>query len=154
MEESEAVERMQALGFLVGEWDLDSTYSVEPDGPRGTDRGGRGTIRTILGGAHLCFDYQGPDKETGEPSGSAHGVFAWDAQRQRHRYFWFESSGAFEQATAHLRDADTLFLDWDNDCSQTFQRVNDDTVVLEMTCPEQGLTLRVDMSRRVEQPPR
>ena len=31
---------------------------------------------------------------------------------------------------------------------------DDDTVVLEMTCPEQGLTLRVDMSRRAEHQPR
>ena len=151
MDPSEAVERMQALGFLMGEWDLDYTYSVKPDGPKAKDLAGRGSIRAILGGTHLCFDYRVHRKETGEPIGSAHGVFAWESEPQRYRYSWFESSGASLQATAQLTDADTLFLDWDNDCSQTFQRLNDDAVVLEMRCPEQGLTLRVDMARRADQ---
>jgi hypothetical protein len=102
----------------------------------------------ILDGTHLCFDYQVRHKQTGELTGSAHGVFAWDSESGRYRYFWFESSGTFLQATGHLRDADTLFLDWENDCTQTFRRVDDATVVLEMTCPEQGLTLRVDMSKK------
>jgi hypothetical protein len=142
---------MRALGFLVGEWDLDYTYSVEPGGPSRNDLTGTGTIRPILDGAHLCFDYRVHNKETGEPAGSAHGVFAWDTERRRYRYVWFESSGAFLQATAQLDGADTLFLDWDNDCTQTFRLVSDDEVVLEMSCPEQGLTLRVDMARRAEE---
>jgi len=140
-----------ALSFLVGEWDLDYTYSLQPDGPEMTDLAGAGSIRTILDGTHLCVDYRVHRKDTDEPIGSAHGVFAWDSERGRYRYHWFESSGASLQATAHLSDADTLVLNWDNHCGQTFQRVHDDRVVLEMTCPEQGLTLRVDLSRKVDQ---
>jgi len=75
-------------------------------------------------------------------------MFSWDPLRQRYRYTWFESSGASLNATAELRDAETLVLDWENGCTQTFQPTTTDTVVLEMRCPAQGLTLRVDMSRR------
>ncbi len=154
MDHIEPVERMRRLRFLIGEWELAYTYSTEPDGPSMTDLAGAGSIRTILGGTHLCFDYDVHRKETGEPAGSAHGVFAWDSGRQRYRYHWFESSGAFLQASAELADPDTLVLDWDNDCSQTFRRENHDRIVLEMTCPEQALTLRVEMSRGVGQPRR
>jgi hypothetical protein len=146
--QSEAVRRMESLAFMLGDWDLDYTYSTEPGGPTRNDLTGSGTIRSTLGGTFLTFDYQVRGKEQTDPSGSAHGVFAWDSTAQQYRYFWFESSGAFRQAVAHLRDPGTLFLDWEgDDCTQTFHRVADDMLVLEMTCPTQGLTLRVDMRR-------
>ncbi len=147
--QSEAIRRMASLEFLLGEWELAYSYSLEAGGPTLTDLAGSGTIRSTLGGTHLTFDYQVRRQETGEPAGSAHGVFAWDAAAEGYRYFWFESSGSFRQAMAHLRDTRTLFLDWEgDDCTQTFQRVDDDTIVLEMTCPSQGRTLQVDMKRR------
>ena len=147
--QNDAVQRMKALEFLVGEWHLDYTY--RQGGETRRDLVGSGTLRPILDDRYLAFDYQVRNRESGKSGGSAHGVLAWDPKGERYRYFWFESSGAFLPATGELRAAGTLFLDWEGvDCTQTFTRVDDDHVVLEMGCPEQDLHLRVDMSRRAE----
>jgi len=88
------------------------------------------------------------EKATGEMIGEAHAVFAWDKKSGQYRYYWFEGSGNFLQATGILRDDHTLALEWqDIHCTQIFRRVSADAMYLEMQCPEQDLLLRVDFSR-------
>jgi Protein of unknown function (DUF1579) len=138
---------MHALGFLIGEWELD--YTVTQRGCTTKTIRGTGSMRRLFDGTYLTFDYQMFQKATGETIGQAHAIFAWDATTEQYRFHWFESSGAFLQATGVLRDEHTLELEWQGvDCTQIFQRVSADAMYLEMRCPADDLLLRVDFSRR------
>jgi hypothetical protein len=137
---------MRALSFMIGEWALD--YTVTQHGQTTKAMRGIGTLRYLFNAAYLTFDYQVLQKDTGEMIAEAHAIFAWDKKLEQYRYYWFESSGNFLQATGILRDADTLALEWqDIHCTQIFRHVSADAMFLEMRCPEADLLLRVDFSR-------
>ena len=137
---------MRALSFMVGEWELD--YTVTQHGHTTKTIRGTGSLRYLFDATYLTFDYQMLEKATGEMTGEAHAIFAWDKKLGQYRYYWFESSGNFLQATGVLRDEHTLALEWqDIKCTQIFRRVSADAMYLEMRCPEQDLLLRVDFSR-------
>ena len=137
---------MRALSFLIGEWELD--YTVTQNGHTTQTIRGTGSLRFLFNATYLTFDYQMIEKASGAMIAEAHGIFAWDEKAGQYRYFWFESSGSFHQATGALRDAHTLALEWQEiKCTQIFRRVSADAVYLEMRCPEQDLLLRVDFTR-------
>ena len=136
---------MHALSFMIGEWALD--YTVTQHGQTTKTMRGIGSLRYLFNAAYLTFDYRVLQKATGEMIAEAHAIFAWDKKLERYRYYWFESSGNFHQATGILRDAHTLSLEWqDIHCTQIFRCVSADAMYLEMQCPEQDLLLRVDFS--------
>ena len=144
---SETAAPMRALSFMIGEWALD--YTVTQHGLTTKTIRGIGTLRYLFNATYLTFDYQAHLKASGEMIAEAHAIFAWDEKPGQYRYYWFESSGNFHQATGILRDADTLALEWqDIHCTQIFRRVSADAMYLEMRCPEADLLLRVDFSRR------
>jgi len=137
---------MQALSFMAGDWDLD--YTVTQHGRTTRTICGTGTFRYLFDATYLTFDYRMRQKDTGDTIGEAHGIFAWDAKTSQYRYFWFESSATFLQATGVLSDEHTLALEWQGvDCTQIFRRVSGDAMYLEMRCPGEDLLLRVDFSR-------
>ena len=136
---------MRALSFMVGEWGLD--YTVTQHGHTTKTIRGIGSLRYLFNATYLIFDYQMFDKATDKMIGEAHAIFAWDKKLGQYRYYWFESSGNFLQATGSLRDDRTLALEWqDIHCTQIFRRVSADAMYLEMECPEQDFQLRVDFS--------
>jgi len=142
---TETVAPIRALSFMIGEWALD--YTVTQRGKTAKTIRGTGSLR-LLFDAYLTFDYRVFDKASEAKSAEAHAIFVWDKAAGQYRYYWFESSGNFQQATATLQDADTLALDWrDINCTQIFRRVSADAMYLEMQCPDQDLLLRVDFSR-------
>ena len=148
---TEAGAPMRALSFMVGEWELD--YTVTQHGCTTSTICGSGSLRYLFDATYLTFDYQMRQKDTGEMIGEAHGVFAWDPKAGQYRYYWFESSGTFLQATGVLRDDRTLALEWqDVNCTQIFRQVSADAIYLEMHCPDTDLLLRVDFSRRRPRP--
>jgi hypothetical protein len=137
---------MRALAFMAGDWDLD--YTVTQKGETTKTLCGTGSLRYLFGSTYLAFDYQVKQRDSGAVMGAAHGIFAWDQKAERYRYFWFEDSGTFLQATAVLRDGHDLLMQWqDINCSQIFRRVHADAMYLEMRCPDEDLLLRVDFSR-------
>jgi len=137
---------MQALDFMTGEWSLD--YTVTQHGQTTKTIRGTGSLHYLFNATYLTFDYQMIEKATGEMIAEAHAIIAWDKKSGQYRYYWFEDSGNFHQATGVLRGAHTLALEWqDINCTQIFQRVSADAMYLEMQCPEQDLLLRVDFSR-------
>ena len=143
---NETAAPMRALSFMIGEWALD--YTVTQHGQTTKTMRGFGSLRYLFNATYLTFDYQVLQKATGEMIAEAHAVFAWDQKLGQYRYYWFESSGNFHQATGILRDARTLALEWqDIHCTQIFRRESADAMYLEMRCPEQDLLLRVDFSR-------
>jgi hypothetical protein len=148
---SETGAPMRALSFMIGEWALD--YTVTQRGQTTKTIRGIGSLRYLFNATYLTFDYQMLEKATGEIIGKAHAIFAWDKKSRQYRYYWFESSGNFLQATGILREADTLALEWqDIKCTQIFRRVSADAMYLEMQCPDQDLLLRVDFSRLPGEP--
>jgi hypothetical protein len=137
---------MRALSFMIGEWGLD--YTVTQNGRTTKTIRGTGSLRYLFNATYLTFDYQVFGKESGEMIAEAHAIFAWDKKSGQYRYYWFEDSGNFHQATGVLRDAHTLALEWrDINCTQIFRRVSADAMYLEMQCAEQDLLLRVDFTR-------
>jgi hypothetical protein len=131
---------------MIGEWALD--YTVIQRGHTTKTIRGIGSLRYLFNAAYLIFDYQVLQKATGEMIAEAHAILAWDKKSEQYRYYWFESSGNFHQATGILRDAQTLALEWqDINCTQIFRGVSADAMYLEMQCPDQDLLLRVDFSR-------
>jgi len=143
-------DKMQKFDFLLGDWRLE--YDVPKSSFGQADSGtGEGTIRKILGGHYVQFDYRAALKRTG--TGSARGLFAWDRAAGIYRYWWFEDSGSFLTAAADFVDADTLRLTWhDTLLVQTFKKQGPDRMVLRMEQPVPGggyeLILEVRFTRK------
>ena len=121
---------MEKFEFLIGSWNLEynipkSSFSTAKTGT------GAGTFKRALDDKYVFFDYE--SNIEGE-SGGAHGIFAWDEKTQIYRYWWFESSGAYMEATCNFTDDNTLFMNWHNSLLiQTFKKVNKNKVVLHMS---------------------
>jgi hypothetical protein len=121
--------RMEKFKFLLGDWNLEyrvpkSTFSEAATGT------GTGTFKRAMKDKYVFFDYS-CSLTTGE--GQAHAIFAWDDKAKVYRYWWFEDSGSFQQATCNFIDNETLFLKWqDTPLTQTFTKAGPDKVILRM----------------------
>ena len=126
---------MEKLEFLLGDWNLKyrvpkSSFSEKATGT------GTGTFKRALNDRYVFFDYS-CSLTTGK--GQAHGVFAWDDKIKAYRYWWFESSGSFQQATCNFIGDETLCLNWhDTLLTQTFTKASPDKVILRMNHPGSG----------------
>jgi len=123
--------------FLLGNWKLESRVpkSVFSEEATGT---GAGTFKRALDDKYVYFDYTGSltTGKNAEKKGGAHGVFAWDEKGNVYRYWWFESSGNFMEATCNFVNNDTLFMNWhDTLIIQTFTKVDENKVILRMEHP-------------------
>ena len=116
---------MVKFDFLIGTWHMEYTL------PKGS---GTGIFKRILDGKCVVFDYSAcsPAGETG----AAHGIFAWDQKAKSYRYWWFESSGSYSEATCNFMSDDLLLMSWhDSLFLQTFQKLDANTVALVMKKP-------------------
>jgi hypothetical protein len=121
--------RMEKFKFLLGDWNLEYRVpkSTLSEAATGT---GTGTFKKTLKDKYVVLDYY-CSLTTGE--GQAHGIFAWDDKAKVYRYWWFEDSGNFLQATCSFVDNDTLFMNWqDTLLTQTFTKAGPDKVILRM----------------------
>ena len=123
---------MDKFNFLLGRWKLE--YKVPESQFSQSDHGeGKGEFKKILNNQYVTFDYISMLLQ-GE--GAAHAIFAWDEKSKIYRYWWFEDSGEFMQATCNFIDEDTLALNWHNSLLiQTFNKVNDKKIILKMKYP-------------------
>jgi hypothetical protein len=70
-------------------------------------------------------------------TGAAHGIFAWDQKFKIYRYWWYENSGSFMQATCNFVNEETLLMHrQDTLLIQTFQKTGPDKVELKMKQPD------------------
>jgi hypothetical protein len=141
--------RMEKFDFLLGDWHLESRVP-KSQFSEATKGSGNGTFKRALNDKYVYFDYSS-SFPTGE--GAAHGIFAWDEKAQVYRYWWFENSGNFLEATCNFVDDETLFMNWhDTVIKQTFTKVDTDKVILRMEHPvAQGkyeLILEVILTRK------
>ena len=128
---------MEKFDFLLGNWNLESNVpkSAFSEAATGT---GTGTFKRALDDKYVYFDYSGSltsGEKAGE-EGGAHGIFAWDEKGKVYKYWWFECSGNFMEATCNFVDNETLFMNWhDTLIIQTFTKVDANKVILRMEHP-------------------
>lgn len=125
---------MGKFEFLLGMWKMEyripeSEFSAEMKGT------GNGTFSRALDDKYVYFDYSA-SFSTGDRA-EAHGIFAWDDKSKIHRYWWFENSGNFDEATCRFLDDGLLFMQWHESLmSQTFRKTGRGRVVLRMAHPD------------------
>ena len=120
------------FNFLLDRWNLE--YRVPKSQFGEEDYGsGEGDFKRILNDRYVTFDYHAK-LTSGE--GSAHALFAWDEKSKIYRYWWFEDSGAFMEATCNFLDENTLCLNWHNSLFvQTFSKEENGKIILQMRYP-------------------
>lgn len=123
---------MDKFNFLLGTWKLD--YKVPKSQFSAGDTGtGEGNFQMILNNRFVTFNYYA--KLSGGES-TAHAVFAWDEKNKIYRYWWFEDSGAFMEASCNFINEHTLCLNWhDSLLVQTFHRIDENKIILQMKYP-------------------
>lgn len=128
---------MDKFDFLLGDWNLE--YRVPKSAYSEAAKGiGTGTFKRALDDRYVYFDYTASlttGKEVAK-KGGAHGIFAWDEKANAYRYWWFECSGNFMEATCNFVNNETLFMNWhDTLIIQTFTKVSANKVILRMEHP-------------------
>jgi hypothetical protein len=141
---------LDKFNFLIGSWNLNykipkSSFSEEAAGD------GKGTFKRALNDKYVVFDYEA-SFSTGDRA-AAHGIFTWDDKLKMYRYWWFEDSGSFENATCDFINDETLFMNWHNsNLIQTFTKIDENTVELRMENPDKDgnfkLVLELIFKRR------
>jgi hypothetical protein len=140
---------MGKFNFLLGTWKLD--YKVPKSQFSSGDTGiGEGNFQMILNNRFVTFNYYA--KLSGGES-TAHAVFAWDEKNKIYRYWWFEDSGAFMEASCNFIDENILCLNWhDSLLVQTFRRIDEGKINLQMKYPgnenDYELILEVVLTRK------
>jgi hypothetical protein len=126
---------MQKFDFLLGDWNLE--YRIPKSSVSHADTGsGHGTFKKALDDKYVLFDYECTLSSAPRQKAKAHAVFAWDQKAEIYRFWWFENSGAFRQATCSFTNNDTLLLNWhDTLLTQTFTKESTGRVILTMQQP-------------------
>lgn len=143
---------MDKFEFLLGQWNLEYRVPKSTLGEAATGSG-TGTFKIALDDKYVFLDYSCTLSTYPGQTGKAHGIFAWDEKTKVYRYWWFESSGNFQNATCNFVGDDTLFLNWhDTLLIQTFKKVDNNKVILRMEQPNSEgkyeLVLEVILTRQ------
>lgn len=143
---------MDKFDFLLGHWNLE--YRIPESALSEAATGsGTGTFKRALDDKYVFLDYSCTISTTPDKTGKAHGIFAWDEKAGFYRYWWFENSGSFQNATCNFISDDTLFMNWNNTLLiQTFRKAGKDKVILRMEHPtsegKYGLVMEVIFTRQ------
>jgi len=123
---------MDKFRFLLGRWKLE--YKVPKSQFNPGDSGeGEGEFKSILNKQYVTFEYHA---KLSQGERAAQGIFAWDKKSKIYRYWWFEDSGEFNEATCDFIDENTLCLNWYNSILiQSFHKVEKGKVILLMKYP-------------------
>ncbi|MGD8780175.1 MAG: hypothetical protein PVH88_14570 [Ignavibacteria bacterium] len=123
---------MDKFNFLLGVWKLDyiipkSQFSEQDSGV------GEGEFKRILNNKYVTFDYSA---KLSKMEDGAHAIFVWDSKSEIYRYWWFEDSGAFMEATCNFINENLLCLNWHNSLLvQTFEKIENGNIILQMKHP-------------------
>ena len=140
---------MEKFEFLLGDWDME--YNIPKSSMSEAYTGtASGTFKRFMDDKYVTFDYS---DSPAEGQGQAHGIFAWDQKAKLYRYWWFENSGNFDQATCSFLDDGALLMNWHGSLFvQSFRAVDPDKVILRMEHPtsegEYELVMEVTFTRK------
>jgi len=123
---------MEKFNFLIGTWKLKYTVPKTKFGEKDTGAG-EGIFKKALNHNYVFFDYKA---KLTKGSAQAHGIFAKDTKQGIYKFWWFEDSGHYLNATCNFTDENTLFLNWHGTLLiQTFEKIREDYIVLTMSHP-------------------
>ena len=123
---------MEKFEFLLGDWDME--YRIPKTSMSEADTGtGSGIFKRFLDDKYVTFDYS---CSFASGQGQAHAIFVWDDKAKLYRYWWFENSGNFDQATCNFLSDKALFLNWHGSLLvQSFRAVDPNKIILRMEQP-------------------
>ena len=139
---------MEKFEFLLGDWNME--YNIPKSSMSEAFTGTAcGTFKRFMDDKYVTFDYSG---SSAKGQGQAHAIFVWDDKVKLYRYWWFENSGNFDQATCNFLGDNALFLNWHGSLLvQSFRAVDPDKVILRMEHPtpegEYELVMEVTFTR-------
>ena len=120
---------MKNFEFLLGSWNLEYRIPKSILSEAGSDTG-IGSFKRALNDKYVFFEY------STKSGGEAKGIFAWDGKIKVYRYWWFENSGNYSEATCNFINDEVLAMNWhDSILVQTFIKDGPDKVVLKMEYP-------------------
>ena len=137
---------MKKFEFLLGSWNLEYRIPESIFNEEGSDTG-IGSFKRALNDKYVFFEY------STQSGGEAKGIFAWDDKIKVYRYWWFENSGNYSEATCNFINDEVLAMNWhDSILVQTFVKKGPDKVTLKMEYPSvkggHELVLEVLFTRR------
>jgi hypothetical protein len=83
---------------MEGDWSGDEQLHPSRWDPTGGPAFGRLRARAILDGFFVATDYV--EERDGRVTYRGHGVYGWDASRERYTMYWFDNAGAGPPAPA------------------------------------------------------
>lgn len=124
--------KMDQFNFLLGKWNL--KYKVPKSVFSDEDFGiGKGEFKTFLNNRFVTFDY---DAKLSKREVAAHAIFGWDDKNKIYRYWWFENSGEFMEASCDFINENSLRLNWYNSLLvQTFHLIENGNIIMRMNYP-------------------
>lgn len=99
-------EAHQRLAALAGEWAGDEVLHPSAWAPEPRRAVGRSSNRMAVDGFFLINDYA--EERDGEVVFRGHGVYGWDAKRERYTMHWFDSMGVPPHETLGTWEGNTL----------------------------------------------
>ena len=96
----------EKLASLAGEWTGEEILHPSPWSPETRRAVGKFSMRMAVDGLFLVNDYE--ELRDGRVVFRGHGVYGWDAKRERYTMYWFDSMGGSPSETLGLWDADSL----------------------------------------------
>ncbi len=94
------------LHQLAGSWTGDETLHPSAFSPEARSAHGVFHMRMAVDGMFLVSDYE--ESRDGEVVFRGHGVYGYDAKRERYTMFWFDSMGISPSEVLGTWDGDTL----------------------------------------------
>jgi hypothetical protein len=94
------------LVVLAGDWVGEDNLHPTPWAPLRRTAIGRFTSRIGVDGMFLVSDYE--EEREGKIVFRGHGVYGWDAKRERYTMFWFDSMGMSPNETLGVWQGDEL----------------------------------------------
>lgn len=120
---------MNKFDFLLGSWHLEYRIPESIFSEAGSDTG-IGVFKRVLNDKYITFEY------STKSGGEAKGIFAWDEKIKLYRYWWFENSGNYSEATCNFITDEVIAMNWhDSILVQTFVKDGPEKVILKMEYP-------------------
>ena len=106
MEMPKPTAQHRKLESLVGEWVGEETLFPSPWSPEQRTAIGRFSMRMVVDGMFLVNDYE--EEREGRIVFRGHGVYGWDARRERYTMHWFDTMGGSPAETLGEWSGDSL----------------------------------------------
>lgn len=106
MEMPKPTAQHEKLGQLAGKWSGHETLHPSPWAPEKREATGRFEMRMAVDGMFLINDYE--EERDGAIVFRGHGVYGYDAKRDRYTMYWFDSMGGSPNETLGVWQGDTL----------------------------------------------